>query len=370
MAQVSAVVTPVFTLFYGQKDITHDIAPYVLSVTYTDSLKSESDEIDVQVEDTAGRWRDAWYPGKGDMLMLKLGYQGEALLDCGSFSIDEIELGAPPDTVSIRGVATSVNSALRTASSEGYEETTLDAIASRIAQKHGLKLVGQIQPITIDRVTQYAETDVGFLKRLAGEYGYALKVTTDELVFSHLATLRSNAPVTTLTPQDVARWSLRDTVNRIYKDASVSHQKSKDKELITYNADGSSSSAPRGKSTSADTLKVNARAADKGTAQVKAEAALDDHNEYQQTGSLSLMGNPQLIAGNKITLEGFGVLSGEWLITSARHSFDRSSGYSTEIEVGRGPKTAAGGGSGKGKDKKPDTLTVYHPDGPPTQETK
>lgn len=99
---------------------------------------------------------------------------------------------------------------------------------------------------------------------------------------------------------------------------------------------------------------------------MKAEAALDDHNEYQQTGSLSMMGNTQLIAGNKITLDGFGVLSGEWLITSARHSFDRSSGYSTEIEVGRGPKTASGGG----KKKKPDTLTVYHPDGPPTQEKK
>lgn len=344
MAQVSAVLTPIFTLFYGQRDITHDIAPYVLSVTYTDSLKSESDEIDVQVEDSVGRWRDAWYPGKGDQLMLKLGYQGEALLDCGSFSIDEIELGAPPDTVSIRGVATSVNSALRTASSEGYEETTLEAIASRIAQKHGLTLVGQIQPIVIDRVTQYAETDVGFLKRLASEYGYALKVTSDRLVFSHLATLRSTAPVTTLRPQDVARWALRDTINRIYKEASVTHQKSQDKTLITYSADASDGEVSRGKSTSADTLKVTARAADEGTAQLKAEAALDDHNEYQQTGSLSMMGNPQLIAGNKITLEGFGVLSGEWLITNARHAFDRSSGYSTDIDVGRGPKTASGSG--------------------------
>ncbi|MCU7097926.1 phage late control D family protein [Salmonella enterica] len=365
MAQISAVITPVFTLLYGQKDITHDIAPYVLSVTYTDNIKSESDEIDVQVEDTSGRWRDAWYPGKGDTLTLQLGYQGEALLDCGTFSIDEIELGAPPDTVSIRGVATSVNNALRTANSEGYEETTLAAIASRIAQKHGLALVGQIQPITIDRVTQYAETDVGFLKRLASDYGYALKVTADELIFSHLATLRSNAPVTTLTPQDVARWSLRDTINRIYKKATVSHQKSKDKTLVTYNSDGSTTTEVRGKSTSADTLKVNTRAADEGTAQVKADAALDSNNEYQQTGSLSLMGEPQLIAGNKITLEGFGVLSGEWLITSARHSFDRSSGYSTEIEVGRGPKTAAGGGK-----KKPGSLTTYHPDGTTTQGSK
>lgn len=50
-------------------------------------------------------------------------------------------------------------------------------------QKHQLKLVGSIESIKIDRVTQYAETDVGFLRRLTSEYGYAVKVVSDQLVF-------------------------------------------------------------------------------------------------------------------------------------------------------------------------------------------
>jgi phage protein D len=70
----------------------------------------------VELDDTDGRWLDAWYPGKGDTLTLKVGYQGEKLLSCGTFSIDEIEVSSPASVVAIRGVATSVNSALRTKS--------------------------------------------------------------------------------------------------------------------------------------------------------------------------------------------------------------------------------------------------------------
>lgn len=78
-------------------------------------------------------------------------------------------------------------------------------------------------------MTQYAETDVGFLRRLASEYGYAVKVVSDQLIFSHLATLRGREPVKQLKPQDVASFSLRDTINRVYKSAKVKHQKSSDK---------------------------------------------------------------------------------------------------------------------------------------------
>lgn len=95
-----------------------------------------------------------------------MGYQDEKLLSCGTFSIDEIEVSSPASVVSIRGVGASVNSALRTKTSRGFENTTLAAVAGRIARKHRLKLVGSIESIRIDRVTQYAETDVGFLRRL------------------------------------------------------------------------------------------------------------------------------------------------------------------------------------------------------------
>ncbi|STJ56376.1 phage late control D family protein [Escherichia coli] len=80
---VSDVLTPVFTLWYLQKNITSDIAPYVTRVTWSDNIKNESDTIEVELDDTDGRWLDKWYPGKGDTLTLKMGYQDEKLLSCG-----------------------------------------------------------------------------------------------------------------------------------------------------------------------------------------------------------------------------------------------------------------------------------------------
>ena len=140
---ISEVLTPIFTLWYLKKDITSDITPYVTRVTYSDNIKNESDTIEVELDDTDGRWLDKWYPGKGDTLTLKMGYQGEKLLACGTFSIDEIEVNAPPSTVSIRGVATSVNNALRTKSNRGFENTTLAAIAGRIDAQQKRAVVKQ-----------------------------------------------------------------------------------------------------------------------------------------------------------------------------------------------------------------------------------
>ncbi|MBJ5304221.1 phage late control D family protein, partial [Salmonella enterica subsp. enterica serovar London] len=85
---VFATLTPIFTLWYGHKEITYDIAPYVTSISYSDSIKNESDVIAIALEDSAGRWVNEWYPGKGDTLALRLGYQGEDLLDCGTYIID------------------------------------------------------------------------------------------------------------------------------------------------------------------------------------------------------------------------------------------------------------------------------------------
>ncbi|MDL5658004.1 phage protein D, partial [Escherichia coli] len=95
---------------------------------------------------------------------------------------------------------------------------------------------------------------------------------------------------------------------------------------------------------------------------IKADSALARHNEYQQNGSLTLTGTPQLTAGNKIELVGFGQLSGPWLITTARHAFDRNSGYTTELEVARGPITQGKAKKGK-KIGKTRMLTIYKPDG-------
>ncbi|WP_334469786.1 hypothetical protein [Arsenophonus sp. PmNCSU2021_1] len=66
---------------------------------------------------------------------MALGRVGAPLRPCGTFSIDEIELSGPPDTVSLRGLSASVTTALRTRSYRAFEQTSLAAIARRIAPK-------------------------------------------------------------------------------------------------------------------------------------------------------------------------------------------------------------------------------------------
>ncbi|EIE5960851.1 phage protein D [Salmonella enterica] len=362
------VPQPAYRLVYNQKDITHDVSVYVTSVTYTDKLSGESDEIQVDLEDSEGRWRDAWYPGKGDTLTLYMGCAGENLRECGTFSVDEIELSGPPDSVSLRGLATSVTAALRTKNSRGFENTTLAAIAQRIAGKHHLQLQGQIEPLTLDRVTQYDETDLAFLKRLAGDYGYMVKVTHTHIIFSSLDALRGAAPVFTFMRRDISRYSVRDTINRIYKGAKHRSQNSRTKQVVTYQADGGESTttvsaATRGHSTSADTLTLSGRTGNQGTAARRTRAALNLKNQYQKVATLSMEGNVRLRAGHNVTLTGFGASDGKWLTGSVRHSMTRSGGYIMDVEVVRGPvaKKNAGGGS--------KTLTVYKADGSTTQTT-
>ncbi|MOA21481.1 hypothetical protein D3C78_1419740 [compost metagenome] len=48
-----------------------------------------------------------------------------------------------------------------------------------------------------------------------------------------------------------------------------------------------------------------------------------------------MMGRPYVVSGNVIALEAAGMLGGNYLITSSRHSFSRSGGYSAEQQVCR-----------------------------------
>ena len=342
----AAVPHPVFILKYEQKNITNAITPYVVAVTYTNHLSGKSDELEVELEDSDGRWLDSWYPGKGDTLTLELGYEEQPLLPAGKFVIDEIEYQCPPSTVRIKGLAAAVNKSLRTRKSTPFENTTLAAITQRIAKRNKLTLVGKIRPIQISRITQYHEHDVEFLSRLASEYGYICKVTNDKLVFSERDDLHDDTSAVQLADADLINVMMRDKIKGVYGSVKGKYQDASKKKLVTYElkADGTV-----GKAASGDTLKFTSRASSKAEMQGKAAAKLNAANQKQMEGRMLVKGNPRLVAGNRVTLKNMGKMSGQFLINSARHSIDRDKGYTTEIEVNKG-KT-----SGKKKTK----LKVY-----------
>ncbi|WP_296663512.1 phage late control D family protein [Paraburkholderia sp.] len=369
----AAVPMPIFVLMYEQKDITNDVTPYVISVSYTDYLDGQSDELNVELEDTDDRWRNAWYPGKGDTLSLKIGYEAEPLLPCGSFEIDEIEFADPPSTVTIRGLATGVKKSVRTRQPHAYEQTTLAAIAERIARRNHLTLVGTIRDIRLDRVTQFQERDVAFLARLAREYGYVFKITGTKLVFTEHAALREADPVIRLGPSDLTSIRLRDKIKDIYAQAKGAYHDPKTKKAVSNklvandDKDGKVAGTstkpadkPRsGQEASGDTLRLSARSGSKAALETRTQAALDRANLQQTSGSLTTAGNTRLVAGNTFAFAEYGRLSGTYLIESARHQLNRGGGYTTEIEIKRASQAVKSHKGGAAKKSKNEAPAVY-----------
>ncbi len=148
----------------------------------------------------------------GDQISLKIGYEGQPLVNCGDFEIDEIEIEGPPSQVRIRALAASVMKDLRTHQGKAYEDTTLAGIAQAVAARHKLTVVGEIEPIPIKRVTQLHEEDLKFLKRVAREYGYAFNVRGDKLTFYRLDKLRAASSIQVIKVGDLSKYSFRDKV--------------------------------------------------------------------------------------------------------------------------------------------------------------
>lgn len=373
MEALNLVPVPVFDLSYNGRAITQDIAPYVMSATYTDHLTGEADSLDIELEDTDGRWGNAWYPEKGAALTFKFGYQHQPLVSAGRFDVDELELSGPPSTVHIRGLATGVQKAVRTRKGRGYEATTLAAIAQRIAKRNKMTLIGKIEALQIDRATQYQESDLAFLHRLAGQYGYAFKVTENNtrLVFWKAADLHLQATIRHFSPSNLSSWSFRDKLSEVPAGVEVKHHNPKTKKLVTYGVkDGQTTvvgSTSAGKTTSADTVKLTRRAPNKASAEVQAKAELDRRLLDRTSGEISLEGDPALAAGTNIELTDFGQLSGLYTITRATHTITRNRGYVTALELKRAaPPAKAGTGNAKTA-AKPKGLVVYGVEGDQVQ---
>lgn len=341
--------TPQVSIKYKNRDITRDIEPYFEGLTLTDEIDAEhSDALDLIVENADGRWVSSWYPQFRDTLTISLGYLDGDLLEMGTYEIDTIETDYPPLRMRIRGLAAGVSTDLRTARSTAYDDKTLDEIARDVADRHGLKIQGEIEQIKLIRVSQVRERDLRFLQRLSRRYGYAFSVKGEDMVFYRLKDLRGESPVRTLALTDMIRCRLTDRAKDAPKGTRVTYHKPEEKKLISYDmdADGNLVALP-----SADTTRLHHGVDDDGQAEKQGTAAQDDTDILACSGSITVPGDPALRAGGNVAIEGFGHFDGTYQIYRALHDVSRGGGFTTEIEIrrfeaGQGTSSA---GSGKAK---------------------
>jgi phage protein D len=325
---METVIQPAFKLLYDGKDITEDVSRFLVDLVYTDHSEGESDELSVTLEDTDALWRGGWYPDKGAKLTLEYGYPDNLVL-AGEFEIDEISMQGVPDTITIRGMAAVVSKQLRTKGSFAHENKTLRQIVEATAARNGLTVEGEIEQLRLQRVTQDRQTDLDFLKQLSYDYGYLFSIRGEKLIFTSIFDIEEGDPVKEIARRDLKSYSIRDRINFTYESCDVSYQNPLAN--LVFNSTREDDREQLGR----DQLRIRTRVENRQQAEIISRVALYRANSKQQQGTLSLQGDPELVAGINIELIGLGQLSGIYNLGTSRHTISRGNGYVTDLEIKR-----------------------------------
>jgi phage protein D len=344
---------------YNSKDISEALAQYLISASYTDNLSGQVDDMSLTLEDKSGLWQSDWMPVKGAALDITLCtynwqglYDGEFDTNLGTFEVDEIEMTSAPDVVNIKAVAISVgdDSTLRsTLRSKTWENISVRKVANDIAWENGMKLFWDCDDNpNIDKLEQNDESDLSVLQKVCDDAGFALKITTDTIIVFDEAKYEQAEPVIeiyhpgTNTIADVAEadgtptpdrifhstgYSFKTKIRDVYKKCHIKYTNDQDKSVIesTFTDPNKSNGA---------TLEIHQQVTSQAEADRLAKKKLREKNRDECTGSYSLDGCQFLCAGETIEMIGFGVFSGRYIVTQAKHDIS-GSGYVTSIDVRR-----------------------------------
>ena len=318
---------------YDGRDITKDISRYLIMLTYKDRETDGADDLQIELEDVEGLWKNSWYPDKGATLKAWIGK--ERLTYCGEFTIDEVEYQGKPSTVIMKGVSAAITKDLKTNKSAGHENKTLKQVLQTVADLHGFRISGDIDHIQISRLTQHRESDVQFLRRLAKEYGYMFSVKGSTMAFTKAAVLDKAKPVFSLTTAELKHYSIRDKTADTYKAGQINYANPQTHELLKSTVEKNADGLAFSHIVSENTMQIYTRVENQQQADAKALAAIALKNRTGISGTLTIPGNEMAVAGINFQLSGLYKLSGIYHIVESTHKVNRAGGYETDLQVNK-----------------------------------
>lgn len=335
---MSFVKIPIFKVEIDGVNISEDIKEFVTSISVSDSIDGESDEVTVKLQDYDRRFQNDWFPTKGDKLVVAIGYKDEGLMPDVKTEIDEPTFEgswSSGDTCEIKGTAVPIKKELKTKRTKSYEDKSLKEIAESVASKNGLTLVGKVKDIKFDRQSQRDQTDLEYLKSLALKYGQIVKIESGEkLAFYDMKELDSEGAVGTLDRTDMSSWRCSFKSSEKYKDSEVKYSDPRTKKLHKGEAKSTGSKAgDGGEDITANKLIVRETVENEGQAKAIAEEKLRKANNDEVELEITLMGRSDLLAGSNLDITGLGKLSGKYQIQTVKHTLSRSSGWVSNVNL-------------------------------------
>ncbi|WP_431092599.1 phage late control D family protein [Pseudomonas brassicacearum] len=341
---------PTFRIIADGKDITTLINDRLLSLRTSDKPGMESDDFELRIDD---RDQAVALPSRGAGIEVYLGYTGQALTRLGRYTVDEIELSGPPDTLVIRGKASDMRGSGKTVRSGSWENVPLQQIVRDVAARNGWQPVCPVQT-KVPRIDQLNESDYNFITRLAKQYDCTAKLADGKLLVmprqgGQTASGKNLSPVV-LRRADLSRYQFRLGDRNTQKAVRTKHQDKKSGALKVVELDNDD--LPNGLPAVHTDRHIYPN---KSAAEQAAKARLAAFNRSSAGVRLEMAGRTDVFAERSVIVQGIKPgLDGEYLAEAVEQLFT-SSGWTTTVECNGGKKGKA---NAKGKKKKKEAKPV------------
>ncbi|CND11275.1 phage late control D family protein [Yersinia pseudotuberculosis] len=173
---------PDYSISVDGIDKTGGIKKRLMSLTLTDNRGFEADQLDIEFDDADGKVE---LPRRGAKIAVSLGWKGAALIDKGTFTVDEIEHSGAPDKLTVRARSADFRETLNIRRDQSYHKTTIGGIIKTVAERNKLAptLNKTMSDLAVDHIDQTNESDGNFITRLAKQYGAIAAVKNGNLLF-------------------------------------------------------------------------------------------------------------------------------------------------------------------------------------------
>ena len=325
-------------------DCTKQVMKDLISIDITDNESESTDDIQIKLADADGKWVQRWltetiYQGatvRGLRIEAWVGVRkGEKIVQqkAGTFHLDSLKANGPPSTVTMKASSLPPKGGIADEKrNKAWENYTLAGIAGEIAGKAGLTLVYDAGSHSYERREQNEMTDLAFLRALCREAGIALKIADMKMVLMDAPGYAKQPSVMTIKYNDgsYTKWDLQTGSRDISYDSCIVRYAHPEKGLIT----GSAESEKYADNEEHNQLVItNRRVESTAEAQEIAAQELRLKNDFGETATFTLPGNPGIMAGQNITLKNFGYWDGKHPIKCVKHKLS-TSGYTTEVKLG------------------------------------
>lgn len=338
---------PDYKVLVNGADITRTLRQRLISLTLADKRRFETDTVDIELDDSDGQLA---FPPKGATMHVFIGWQGEALTDKGTFTIDEIEHNGPPDVLTLRGKAADMRDSMQVLHEQSYHDTTLGDILKILAGRNSLtpKIAEQLAAEVMPHIDQQGESDAAFLTRLAIQFDALATVKLNNLLFmpaGDAKTLSGNPmPGTTITRQSGDSHNVSVADRNAYTGVkAIWHSNDKAqlqvvKTIRKYK--GGNTDAQQGSTEfiigSEGNIKVlRTTYASRQSAERAAKAEWERLQRNVATFSITLAkGQPELTPETPVKVQGFKneIDALPWLLTEVTHTIN-DNGYTTALQL-------------------------------------